>query len=81
MLQHDIHFELTSSLENGKKWRNETNRRKAIKEFCNDNELAMEVWKNFFVKYNMDAQQMLYDESLRGHPITEGFVEAVISNV
>jgi len=81
MLHHDIYFELTAGLENGKYWQKERARRNAINEFCKENHLAAEVWRNFFINYNMNATQMIYAESLRGHPITEGFMEAVISNV
>jgi len=81
MLRHDIHFELTAGLENGLYWQQERARRNAINEFCKENPLAAEIWRNFFVNFNMDATQMIYAESLRGHPITEGFIEAVISNV
>ncbi len=80
MLRHDIHFELTAGLENGKYWQQESARRKAINAFCEENPLAAEVWRNFFVNFNMNATQMIYAESLRGHPITEGFMEAVISH-
>ena len=81
MLRHDIHYNLTATLENGKYWQRENARKKAIDDFCGENSLAAEVWRNFFVNFNMDATQMIYAESLRGHPITEGFMEAVISNV
>lgn len=81
MLRHDIHYNLTASLENGKYWQQENERRKAIVKFCEENPTAAEVWRNFFVNFNMNATQMIYAESLRGHPITEGFIEAVISNV
>ena len=80
MLRLDIHYNKTASFEDGVYWRTQNNSYNAIIKFCQINETAHDLW-HLFCSSNMDAKKMLEDEVSRGRIITEGFVEAVISNV
>ncbi len=81
MLQHDINFERTCSLEDGKTWREENSRRAAINEYCSEDAMAMQVWRNYFLNHNDEAQNVFTILIKADLVITEDIVEAVISNV
>ena len=81
MLQHDINFERTCSLEDGKRWKRENRRRAAINIFCYENKNAMIIWKHYFINHNDSARRMLKMLTDAKVPITDGIIEAVISNV
>jgi len=80
MLRLDIHYNKTASFEDGKYWREHNDRYNAIIKFCETNATAHDIW-HLFCNSNMDARKMLEDEVSKGIIITEGFAEAVISNV
>ena len=80
MLRLDIHYNKTASLEDGRYWREHNDRYNNIIRFCQTNTTAHDLW-HLFCNSNMDAVDMIQTEALRGHPITEGFIEGVISSV
>ncbi len=81
MLRHDINFERTCSLEDGKTWRKESERRAAINKYCSTSFVAMEVWRSYFINCNTEAQKIFTILIQAKVYITDGIVEAVISNV
>ena len=79
MLRLDIHYEKTCSLEDGERYSRERGRFEAISEYCKLNETAKAAFV-FFTQENVEAVMLIQNGALLGHPITEGFIEAVISN-
>ncbi|KKL62946.1 hypothetical protein LCGC14_2180020 [marine sediment metagenome] len=78
MLRLDIHYNKTCGFENHKDWQEHKDRWGALNIFCRGNKVAENAFI-LFKQSNAEAIRMIKNEAGQ-REVTEGFIEAVISN-
>ena len=78
MILLNIHYSKIG-LEDGKRWQRHRDRSDAIYDFCKGNQTAGNAFL-LFINENVEGMEMIRIEAKK-RDVTEGFIEAVISNV
>ena len=78
MLLLDIHYS-KAGLEDHRHWQKNRDRSDAIYDFCKGNQAARNAFL-LFINENVEGMEMIRTEAKK-RDVTEGFIEAVISNV